>query len=179
MNTLDFFHIHARYNRWMNRKIYDAAAEFPDAERKRDLGAFFKSIHGTLNHLVLTDRIWLGRFTGDTERFRSLDSSGKPIDIHSLGQVLYEDFAELRHERERTDSDIGKFVDSLSQDVLETPLHYKTSSGEPCSHPLWWALMHMFNHGTHHRGQTTTLLKQLGKDPGVTDLVAMLRNNEG
>jgi uncharacterized damage-inducible protein DinB len=54
----------ARYNRWMNERLYECCSRLPDEARKRDMGAFFKSIHGTLNHLLLADRVWLGRFTG-------------------------------------------------------------------------------------------------------------------
>src|SRR6185369_8444767 len=81
----------AGYNRWMNSRIYTAAARLSDAERKRDLGAFFKSIHGTLNHLLLADRVWLGRFTGDRTLSQSLDASGAVIAIQSLAQELYAD----------------------------------------------------------------------------------------
>jgi len=118
----------AAYNRWMNERLYALCAELSDEERKRDLRAFFRSIHGTLNHLLLADRLWLGRFTGEL------------LKIQGLAQELYADFAELRRERART-------------------------------LPLWTAVTHLFNHQTHHRGQLTTLIKQTGRDPGITDLI--------
>jgi len=178
MNLLDHYREMAWYNREMNRKIYAVCSGLTDEERKRDLGAFFGSIHGTLNHLVLTDRAWLVRFTGDAEKYRSRDSSGKTIEYKTLAHVLYPDWNDLCREREKTDEDIIRYVAGLTPDAVSRTLSYQTSSGEPCSHPVWWALSHMFNHETHHRGQVTTLMKQLGKDPGVTDLVALLRTRK-
>jgi uncharacterized damage-inducible protein DinB len=160
MKPVEWARTLAAYNRWMNERLYALCAELPDAERRRDRGAFFRSIHGTLNHLLLADRIWLGRFTG------------VPFAVASLDQELTADFAELRHERERTDGEIADFVASLSPADFEGTLRY-TSFVNPAlrSIPFWAALAHFFNHQTHHRGQLTTLLMQTGVDPGVTDLI--------
>lgn len=165
----------ARYNRWMNLKLYALAAPLEDAERKRELGAFFGSLHGTLNHLLLGDRVWMRRFTGDRERYASRDVHGEPLAIRSLAQELYADFDQLRREREQTDEDILAWTYSLDEAALDRPLEYETIAGEPQRHAAWWAIGHFFNHQTHHRGQATSLLKQLGIDPGVTDLLAMMR----
>jgi uncharacterized damage-inducible protein DinB len=156
----------ARYNRWMNARLYALCAELTDEERKRDRGAFFRSIHGTLNHLLLADLVWLSRFTGDTSR---------TCNIRSLDQELYADFGELRAARAEADAAIEAWVATLTPDDLGGALRY-SRRGEPIEHPLWWAAIHLFNHQTHHRGQLTTLLTQAGRDPGVTDLVAMLRD---
>ncbi len=153
----------AGYNRWMNERLYALCGALPDAERKRDRGAFFRSIHGTLNHLLLTDRSWLGRFTG------------KEFPIRSLDQQLYEDFEELRRERGATDTAIEEFCEGLSEQRLDATIAYGTLAGKRYSHPLEPALVHLFNHQTHHRGQVTTLLSQLGIDPGATDLIAYYR----
>ena len=176
MNTIDHYWTMARYNRLMNERLYAVASELSDEERKRDLGAFFRSVHGTLNHLLLADRAWLGRFTHDRAVFESLDAEGRPITLTgTLDQELYADFTALCRERAQTDVAIENFVEGLTPERLVTPLTYRTSKGERCEHPLWWALSHFFNHQTHHRGQVTTLLFQLGHDPGVTDLIAFLR----
>jgi uncharacterized damage-inducible protein DinB len=155
----------ARYNRWMNEKLYAIAAELSDAERKRDRGAFFKSIHGTLNHLMVGDRVWLSRFTGDEKLMEG---------ITDLDVELYSDFAELARARKKMDDRIDAFVATLSDEKLAATFHY-VRRGEAYSSPLWWCVIHMFNHQTHHRGQVTTLFMQAGRDPGATDLVAMLR----
>ena len=148
----------ARYNRWMNRKLYTLAATLTDEERKRDLGAFFGSIHRTLNHILLGDRIWLGRLAGIMSAVTE-----------------YDDFAELRRERELTDEILLTYAAGLTDAQLLAEVAYKTLAGVPHQMPLWQPVGHMFNHQTHHRGQATTLFKQLGHDPGVTDLVAMYR----
>jgi uncharacterized damage-inducible protein DinB len=160
MNGLEWAGSLASYNRWMNERLYALCAELPDAERKRDRGAFFKSIHGTLNHLLLADRIWLGRFTG------------VPFPVTGLDQELYADFGELRSERERTDREITSWVASLAPDVFAGTLRYTSFvNPAPRSYPFWVAVTHFFNHQAHHRGQLTTLLMQAGVDPGVTDLI--------
>lgn len=161
----------ARYNRWMNEKLYAVASSLGDAERKKDRGAFFGSIHGTLNHLLLADRVWLGRFTGLVPAGNDLGPGG----IRALDQELYADFDELRRERVKTDSALDAYVAALTDTVLAGPLRF-VRRGAPNELPLWHALAHLFNHQTHHRGQLTTLLMQAGQDPGVTDLVAMLRD---
>src|SRR3546814_16150933 len=89
----------AAYNQWMNSRLYSACSELSDVERRKDRGAFFKSIHGTLNHLLLADKIWLGRFLG------------APIQVNGLDQELYHDFAALRHAKEATDRNILQWVD--------------------------------------------------------------------
>src|SRR6266403_6285856 len=97
MNAIDHYWTMARYNRLMNERLYGVASELSDEERKRDLGAFFRSIHGTLNHLLLTDRAWLGRFTRDAALAQSRDEGGQPIAYTGkLNQELYADFALLR-----------------------------------------------------------------------------------
>ena len=150
----------ARYNAWMNARLYELCAGIPDAERKKDVGAFFKSIHGTLNHLLLGDRVWMGRFTA------------KPFAVTSLSQELYADFDELRRARTELDVQIGAWAGSLTREALEGELRYR-SIVNPADRtmPMWIAAAHFFNHQTHHRGQLTTLLMQRGIDPGATDLM--------
>ncbi len=153
----------ARYNRWMNEGLYALAAKLTGEERRRDLGAFFRSIHGTLNHLLLADRIWMGRF-----------GVLPPLPFKGLGDELYDDFGTLRDERRKTDDDLERWVATLTASQLKAPFTYKNSRGE-FTHPLWYAVTHLFNHQTHHRGQLTTLFMQLGHDPGVTDILVLLR----
>ena len=152
----------AAYNRWMNERMYDCCAGLPDEERKRDVGAFFKSIHGTLNHLLVGDRIWLGRFTGE------------PFVVKSLDQELYADFARLRSERATTDAAITGWVCARSDDDLAREFSYTTLvNPQSRSHPLWLAVTHFFNHQTHHRGQVHCMITQAGGKPDDTDLFFM------
>jgi uncharacterized damage-inducible protein DinB len=158
--ALDTFRTMAQYNRWMNERLYGVCAEIPDVERKRDRNAFFASIHGTFNHLLLGDRLWLGRFTAS------------PFKVDSLDHELYADFDALRKERAQTDSDILAFSESLDEDTLARDFSF-TTIVDPGEHvfPFRHVLLHFFNHQTHHRGQLTTLIKQAGYEPGVTDLM--------
>lgn len=150
----------AACNQWMNTHLYAICGELSDAERRKDRGAFFKSIHGTLNHLLLADLIWLGRFRG------------APIHVNGLDQELHHDFSDLKQAREHTDEEILQWVGSLTDDILRGPLHYTSIvNPKPRKYEFWLALAHFFNHQTHHRGQLTTLLNQSGKDCGVTDLI--------
>ena len=165
MNALEIYAAQARYNRWMNDKVYGVSALLTGQERRRDLGAFFKSVHGTLNHLLLADRIWLARF----------GAMPAPA-FKSLSQELYDDFETLRAERRKTDDVLDAFVAGLTEAKLAAPITYTRSGGE-VRHPLWYGVTHLFNHQTHHRGQVTTLLVQLGRDPGVTDMIALLRGD--
>lgn len=161
----------ARYNRWMNEKLYALAATMSDEARKRDCGAFFKSIHGTFNHLLLADKVWLGRFTGATAPEGFMGPDG----IRSLDQELFVDFEELRSARLATDEQLSRWISELTEARLAAPLVFMRR-GQRHEAPLWWMVAHVFNHQTHHRGQVTTLFTQLGYDPGVTDLFAMLRD---
>ena len=160
MITPDYARTMARYNRWMNGTVYAAAARLSDAERKRDLGAFFKSLHGTLNHVLVGDRVWMGRLTGH------------PASFPSLAHELCADFADLERERGVTDDAIDALAAALTPERLAAPLTYRTVlNPRMVTYPLDLVLMHFFNHQTHHRGQATTLLMQLGVDPGLTDLI--------
>lgn len=159
---MNYYTVMANYNEWMNQKLYALCADLPDTERKLDRGAFFKSIHGTLNHILIGDLIWLGRFTEQP-------FAGKVSD------ELYSDFSELRAEREKLDRTIVTWTQNLTPDWLEQTLTYTSGIDRKTrTLPRWLLVTHMFNHQTHHRGQLTTLLSQMGLDPGVTDIPWMI-----
>ena len=150
-----------RYNQWMNEKLYAVCETIPDEVRKEDRGAFFRSIHGTLNHLLLTDRLWLGRF------------HNRPYPFKSLDEELYDDFGVLRQERVKTDNDLLAWVATLTEEIVAAPFIYTNYQGQSMTFPYWILVAHLFNHQTHHRGQITTLLNQAGYDSGPTDLPLM------
>lgn len=149
----------ADYNRWMNEKLYDACAKLSDDERKRQRGAYFDSIHGTLNHILWGDRIWLGRFNGK-------DYPSPPI-----REWLHGDFAALRAARINHDKEIGDWAAGVSEAWLREPMTWKSSLYSVTrTHPRWVFVTQMFNHQTHHRAQVATLLFQCDIDIGITDL---------
>jgi uncharacterized damage-inducible protein DinB len=150
----------------MNDKVYATAARLSDEERKRDRGAFFGSIHNVMNHILVGDRIWLGRLHGQVPKPGFMADG-----IKSLDQELASDFEELRRQRRQTDDAIETWANALES--LDGPLRM-FRKGVWSEVPLWWVVTQVFNHQTHHRGQITTLLFQAGHDPGVTDLFAML-----
>jgi uncharacterized damage-inducible protein DinB len=137
----------AGYNAWCNRRLYDAAAALSDADYRADRGAFFKSVHGTLNHLLVGDRIWMRRFTGKGDVPASLDA------------ILYADFAPLRAARQAEDGRIGAYVAGLTEADLTGLLRYRTVvRPQDIEQPLSPALDHFFNHQAHHRGQAHALI---------------------
>ena len=165
----------ARYNSWMNNNLYNLAARLSDEDRKREVGAFFGSIHGTLSHLLLTDRVQLGRFIGP-DKTVSFDADRKPIAVQSLAQELYSDFESLRRERAATDTMIEEWTGKISAEWLSSTMRYHAmADGGDWDVPLWVAVTHFFNHQTHNRGQVSVLLKQFGLDPGVTDFMPLFR----
>jgi uncharacterized damage-inducible protein DinB len=157
----------ARYNGWMNSNIYHAAATLTDEQRTRNVGAFFGSLNGTLNHLIVADTAWMHRFA---------PSANLPIpaaQITALNQVLTEDFGQLLESRRALDDAINAMAATLEQQFIDSELFYTRTDGIEMRRPYAIALTHFFNHQTHHRGQATTILMQLGVDPGATDLITM------
>ena len=144
----------AEYNGWMNEKVYSACAKLSDEERKRDRGAFFKSIHATLNHLLWGDRAWLSRFNGK-----------------SYPTVLHEDFEELRAARVAMDEEILTWARAVTPEALAEPMTWTSKMyGFTQTHPRWVQVVQMFNHQTHHRGQVHAMLTAAGLDVGATDV---------
>ncbi len=152
----------ARYNQWMNRKVYAACAQLTEAQRKEDRGAFFGSIHNTLNHLLYGDTIWMRRFTG-----RPLDGLRPRMEFHP-------DLDAMRAMRDIFDHEIIDWAAKLQDGWLAADFSFTSVDGSfTRTQPAWKLVVHMFNHQTHHRGQITTMLTQFGLDPGATDLPAM------
>jgi uncharacterized damage-inducible protein DinB len=156
----------AAYNRWANERLYDAAALVSDHDYRADRGAFFRSLHGTLNHLLVGDRIWMRRFTGTGEAPDRLDA------------ILHDDFAALRDARRLEDDRIIRYVDALDEAALARPLTYRTvSNPRTIEQELAPALDHFFNHQTHHRGQAHCLLTVMTRDAPSLDLIVFQRQS--
>lgn len=152
----------AQYNEWMNVRMYALCASLPDAALRQDRGAFFKSIYATLNHIAYGDLAFMSRFTGD------------PSVVPEVGADLFGTFDRLRTERAALDQRILVWSESLSPSWLSESLTYASKiDGKTRTVPRWVLVTHMFNHQTHHRGQVTTLLSQMGLDMGTTDIPFM------
>lgn len=161
------FRMFARYNQWANRRLYARAAALSDADYRAGRGAFFGSVHATLNHLVLADRIWMQRFTSEGPTYPQLDV------------ILYEKLSVLRQAREAEDARIIDWVDGLDEARLNGLFTYRTIV-EPreVRQALAPALAHFFNHQTHHRGQAHGLLTAIGGREAAVSLDLILFQRE-
>ena len=154
----------AAYNRWANARLYAAALELSDTAYRLHIGVFFSSVQGTLNHLLLTDRMWLKRLTGEGEHPDQLDA------------VLFEDRTELARARVAEDKRLIALVEAYDDAALASLHSYKTTSGMPHSNAVADILLHLFNHQTHHRGHARACLSILtGGEPPSLDLLAFQR----
>ncbi|EJC78701.1 hypothetical protein Rleg4DRAFT_0269 [Rhizobium leguminosarum bv. trifolii WSM2297] len=158
------YRMFAAYNRWANAQVYAAAAELSDAEFRSDRGAFFGSLHRTLNHLLVADRIWMKRFTGTGDAPKTLDA------------VLYEELDALAAARRAEDERIVAWTGTLDAITLAANFTYSpVTQPIEITQPLSLALAHLFNHQTHHRGQCHMTLTALGKPSLGLDLLYFLR----
>jgi len=154
----------AEYNAWANARLYAMASRLPDEQYRRDVGAYFKSLHGTLNHIMTADLIWMRRLTG---------SGDHP---NKLSAIVFDDLIALSAARRREDRRIVDFVETLSDAQLDETLAYPTLGGAPAKQRRREILAHLFNHQTHHRGQAHAVLTMLGvTEPDSLDLLAMQR----
>lgn len=165
----------AAYNQTMNNRLIATIAPLPDEILLENRGAFFGSILGTLNHLIVADLMWLNRFRPQPygQVLSPLDALPRPA---RLADMLYPTLAELTPVRAELDALYIRFIDQLSDADLASPLSYRSATGGAFTKTAGLLLSHVFNHQTHHRGQITTLLSQMGLDVGVTDLAPLVPN---
>jgi len=164
----------ASYNTWMNAKLYAVAGTLSPSELAADRKAFFKSILGTLNHIVVGDTIWLKRFATHPSEHAALAPFRELSAPSSLDELLFPNVGELFKHRKTLDGVIQRWAAELKEQDLQHVLSYKNMKGVPQQKNFGSLVMHFFNHQTHHRGQVTTLLCQAGQDVGVTDLLAVI-----
>lgn len=174
MNRIEHIALMATYNQWMNRKVYDAASTLTHAQLTLDRQAFFGSILGTLNHLMLGDTVWLKRFAEHPANFAALAPLNGIATPGDLKQLAFANLAELSAPRAWLDQLIIDWASSLHESHLDQRLRYHNMRGVAAEKPFFGLLVHFFNHQTHHRGQVTTLLSQAGVDVGITDLLALI-----
>jgi uncharacterized damage-inducible protein DinB len=178
LQRIDHMRLMAQYNQWMNGKLYAAAATLPHAAVLQDRGAFFGSLLGTLNHLAVADIIWLKRLAHGLEGHAELDPVRAMAMPAALNAVVCDTLPALHELRVKLDNALLALAAALAEEELDRVIEYKTMAGIPGSDSLYVLLLHVFNHQTHHRGQASTLLTQSGVDVGVTDLLALVRENK-
>jgi uncharacterized damage-inducible protein DinB len=150
------------FNRWANARMRAAVAKLSDEEFRRDLKNSFPSVRDTMLHVMSSEWVWLARWLGTSPK-------GMPDEWKSYG------FAEIEQEWDALESARNAFLDRLNDTELDRVVSYVNFRGESCVNPLWQLLRHMVNHSTYHRGQITTMLRQLGHDAATTDLVLYYR----
>ncbi len=155
----------AGYNAWANRRLYEAAAQLADEQVWRDLGLFFGSLGGTLNHILVADRVWMKRFTG---------AGDHPA---TLSAILHRELADLRAAREAEDARIVAWAAGLTPEALDSEFTYRMMTRpDMVTSTLWPDVLHVFNHQTHHRGQAHTGLSLLtGQEPPSLDMIVYAR----
>jgi uncharacterized damage-inducible protein DinB len=159
-----YFLMMARYNAWANARLYKMAGALPEELYRREVGVYFKSLHGTLNHLLVTDRIWMRRLTGEGSH------------PNKLNAIAFDDFASLQAARTSEDLRIVNYTENLQEADIEKELDYTTLNGTPQRQPICEILAHWFNHQTHHRGQAHAILTLVGvTEPDPLDLLVMQR----
>jgi uncharacterized damage-inducible protein DinB len=160
----DFVRLMARYNRWQNTSIYAAADSLPEDARRLDRGAFFRSIEGTLNHLIWGDSVWLHRFAGTPAPQSGIKTSSE----------LFADWADLKAARAALDASILGWADALDPAWLAgNHTWFSGIEGRELTRPRALLVTHFFNHQTHHRGQVHAMLTAAGARPDDTDLMIM------
>lgn len=174
MALLEQIKLFAEYNRWMNERLCDAAAALSEDSLHADSGAYFKSIIGTLNHLLVGDILWLGRFHPHADRYTALSAIAAREKPASFDQILHADIEALRADRYTMDSSIVAWSQQIAEGDLERPLIYRNMRGDTIRKNFGSLVLHLFNHQTHHRGQLTTLLAQAGVRFEPTDLVMLV-----
>lgn len=165
MITPEYLQKMSVYNRWMNEGIYGACDQLSDEDRKKDCGAFFKSIHGTLNHILWSDQIWMHRFA----------ATPAPVSPDIPGSVSqYASYETLKRERNTFDQVIDDWASGIRPADLEGDLSwYSGAAGRDVTQPLSVLITHLFNQQTHHRGQVHCMLTGYGVKTADTDLALM------
>ncbi|MCP8900466.1 DinB family protein [Gilvimarinus xylanilyticus] len=172
MNALTHIQLMAGYNMRLNNQVYRAAAQLDHASLAAPAGAYFDSVLGTLNHILVGDLLWLARFANHCEGYPSLQALSELPAPQSLDQLLYPHFGALGAVRRLVDEAIVSWsARELQSTDLNMPLAYRNRLGESAVRHFGELVLHLFNHQTHHRGQVSTLLSQKGVDIGSTDFL--------
>jgi uncharacterized damage-inducible protein DinB len=166
----------AEYNHSMNKKILETCELLKPGQLSENKDAFFGSILGTLNHLIVGDTVWLKRFSSAFSSYNELIPIAEIPHPEALNSIIFPNLPELKIQREMLDQVLLSFSKAVKEKDLFQPITYKSFKGVASTKIFFSVLMHVFNHQTHHRGQVTTLLSQFGLDAGVTDLVAIIPN---
>lgn len=171
MGFKNHFQLKAKYNQRLNSQIFAVAMELTPLELKKNMGAFFGSVIGTLNHVIVGDILWLSRFQNHSEKNKSLSSIALYPSPTALHDILFDDINNLYKFRVELDKTIIEWVSETDESDFEEDFVFGNSEGLKFCKNFGQVVAHLFNHHTHHRGQVSTLLNQFGKDIGVADFI--------
>lgn len=172
MELLKHFTLMASYNHRMNTQFTDVIATLSDEEINEDLGAFFSSIIGTLNHILIGDIIWLSRFSAHSSKYQTLKNILELPKPNGLADILFSDFSSFKIARDKVDLLLLHWLKSeADENDFAKKLAYINTQGIKSNRNFGELVCHFFNHQTHHRGQLSTLLSQKGLDVGSTDFL--------
>jgi uncharacterized damage-inducible protein DinB len=154
------------YNAWANRRSLDSAATLTVEQFTKPLGSSFSSVRDTLAHIWGCEWLWLERFHGRS-----------PAYLPDVGQ--FHEISGLQTRWQEDERRLNEFVARVTQDDLNGLHEYRTLNFGQYNNPLWLSMQHLVNHGTYHRGQITTMLRQLSAKPLSTDLIHFYRERAG
>ncbi len=156
----------AAYNAELNRRVYGAAATLSETQRREDCGAFWRSIHGTLSHLLWADQMWMSRFDAWEKPDSKLAQSGEFFDGP---------FEDMALARAALDGRLAAWAERVDDEWLSGTLSwFSGATGQEVTRPRALLVTHLFNHQTHHRGQAHALLTRFRAETGATDLPFVL-----
>jgi uncharacterized damage-inducible protein DinB len=161
----------AEYNRKTNLELLAILEREDPTSLYRSTGAYYKSILGTVSHVLFTDIVWLGRMVSHDESLAAAVGALPAADSPDVVDRIWRDLAAFRATRQVADDCLARLVAAVPEDRLTEILHYNNLKGEPQAKPWWVILLHLFNHATHHRGQVATLLDQAGVTNDYSGLV--------
>ena len=169
------FQLFANYNQNLNQAMIQAMKQLDTDSLLKNQHAFFGSILGTMNHLMVGDLIWLNRFN-QFFNFKSLQILANFPKPTALDTLLFDNLTAYAAARTELDNIIIALVEEVTESQLQQPMIYHNTKGQTFNREFGLLLSHFFNHQTHHRGQTTTLLSQQGVDIGMTDFLIVMPN---
>lgn len=168
MITVDYIRTLYAYTDWANERMLTAVEGVPTNKRQRDMGSSFPSLHDTVAHMLVSEWIWMARWTGRSP-------SEMPSEMPDADSLVELDV--VRSRWESLSDRRSAFIDELTEEKLQTPLVYRNSRKEAFEQPLWEVMCHTANHASYHRGQVTTMIRQLDGEPVATDMIAYFRSD--
>lgn len=154
------------FNAWARGRMLDAVAQVDEAAYRKDLGNSFGSLHATVVHILGAEEAWLKRWRGES-----------PTAL--VSPDAFASFAEVRRRRDALEAELQRFLGGLTEEAVLRVIQYRDTRGNAYATPLWQTMQHVVNHSSYHRGQVTTLLRQLGAKPVATDLITYYRQQAG